>query len=252
MWKEKEGIIEKDENGNPIWIDDITKQERGFDVVSVKKQIAELTEKSHSRKDVIDKFNSILDNSNLSIEVLSDFIKEANENKQKLEGLGKGGKDDKLAPLQEQIDTLKKTLEKKEEENRLLVEKQEDEKINSLFFENSYLKEKSDPNLCRDIFKKNFKYDNGVLTGYLDGKRILDDNGSVADFDYAIKVMIDSYPSKDKLLVGGLKGGIGSTNSTNNGNNLENKSWFELCKLRDETTDPILRQTIINKMKEKK
>jgi hypothetical protein len=254
MWKKnEEGKLITDENENPIWVDDITQTEKGCDYSSMKKQIAELTEKAHTRKEINDKYISILESAGLSIDTLPDFIIEARSNREKVEGLGKGGRDDKLKPLQEQIDALKKTIERKELENKELIQKQEDEKINTMFLENSYLKEKSDTTLCRDIFKKNFKYIDGVLTGFLNGEKILNDSGLPADFDYCIKAMINTYPSKDKLLVGSLQGGTGASNNMSEASSdLAGLSWFELCKLRDTTTDPVLKETIRKKMAEKK
>ena len=254
MWKKNEenGNLIVDDNGNPIWIDETNQTEKSFDYVANRKQISELTEKAHNRKDSIDKINSVLSENGVSLEELSDFIKEAKANKEKVDNLGKGGTSDVFKPYQEKIEALTTTIEKLKTEQKSYIAKQEDDKINSLFLESKYLKENSDAVLCRDIFKKNFKYEDGKLYGFLNGEKILNDMGEASDFETCIKKIIDNYPAKDKLLVGTVNGGAGSKGSNTTVKDYSNLSFAELCDLIDHTNDPVLKETLKQKLKELK
>lgn len=245
MWKKKEdGNLEIDTNGNPIWVDEINNSEKGVDYKETRKQISELTEKAHNRKESYDKLVGVLNENNIAIEELPEFINNAKSNKEKLDNLGKGGKNDSLQPLKDEIDELKKVIQKEKLEKQELVEKQNNEKINTMFLENAYLKEKTNPVIVRDIFKKNFKYEDGKLVGYLDGKKIKNDEMEDADFDTCIKTMIDSYPAKDMLLVGNINGGAGSKGSNAGGEDYSKLSFSELFYKIDNTTDPVLKKQL--------
>lgn len=249
MWKKKEdGNLFIDENGNPVWVDEINNSEKSVDYKATRQQISELTEKAHNRKESYDKIMGILSDNNLSVETLPEFITNSKSYKEKVENLGKGGKDDSLQPLKDEINALKEAIQKEKIEKQSLIEKQESERINTMFLENAYLKEKSDPVLVRDIFKKNFKYEDGKLVGYLDGKKIKNDDMEDADFDYCVKKMIDTYPAKDKLLVGTVNGGAGGKGSNTDNKNYDEMSFGELCKLIDSTTDPVLKKTLQEKL----
>lgn len=261
MWKKnEEGNLILDDNKNPIWIDDNTGIEKAMDdngVKSLKKQVAELTEKAHNRKDVIESFSSVLEKAGLTVENLPDFIAEAQSNKEKIANLGTGKGGDKILeatkPLQEQIDALKKSYEESKKENEKLKALNEEEKINSLFVNSQFLKEKSDYILVRDIFRKNFTYENGQLVAYLNGEKIKNDMGeNITDFETCIKLMIEKYPSKDKLLVGNLQGGVGGTGSNDSIKDYSHMSFGELCLALDKTTNPVEKETIkqlMDKMK---
>ena len=212
MWKKNEenGNLIVDDNGNPIWIDETNQTEKSFDYVANRKQISELTEKAHNRKDSIDKINSVLSENGVSLEELSDFIKEAKANKEKVDNLGKGGTSDVFKPYQEKIEALTTTIEKLKTEQKSYIAKQEDD------------------------------------------EKILNDMGEASDFETCIKKIIDNYPAKDKLLVGTVNGGAGSKGSNTTAKDYSNLSFAELCDLIDHTNDPVLKETLKQKLKELK
>ena len=83
------------------------------------------------------------------------------------------------------------------------------------------------------------------------GKKITDDNLEDADFDYCIKKMIDSYPSKNLLLVGAVKGGAGAKSVSGNSKNYSDMSLEDLMKAYDNATDGVLRETLSKEIKNK-
>ena len=252
MWlKDENGNLKIDSNGNPIWVDEVNNSERAVDYKEVRRQIAELTDKAHNRKEAYDKIVSVLNENEISIEDLPQFITNSKSYKEKIDNLGKGGKNDSFQPLRDEIDALKKQILQEKEEKRILEEKQRDEQLNSMFLGNAYLKENSDPTLVKDIFKKNFKFEDGKFKGYLDGKKITDDNLEDADFDYCVKKMIDSYPSKNLLLVGAVKGGAGAKPGSTQSKNYSDMNLSDLMKLYDETTDGVLKDTLSKEIKNK-
>lgn len=81
------------------------------------------------------------------------------------------------------------------------------EKIGSAFSNSKFIQEKValPPAMVRELFGKNFKYEDGKVNAYdADGNKILSKKnaGQFADVDEAFEIMLQSHPYKDTILKG--------------------------------------------------
>ena len=174
--------------------------------------------------------------------------KEAQAFKEQLEKFGETKPEDAIKAIQtlnnlddkklvdaKEVEVLKRNLSETFEAEKTKLSSELETKdsqiydllIGNRFAESAYLAEKViiPSDMCRQSFGNNFKVENdgnGGLTvnGYLKGEKIFsrEHPGEPAGFEESLRVIIDAYPMKDRILKAPNSGGSGSGGGQNNTN----------------------------------
>ena len=227
------GNIKANEKGFPIVIDDDEK-EMGLDAIGLYSKIPNLQReaKEHrlNAKEIKEKLSKY-EELNIDVDNFSTWRADAEKAISTLENIdaSKLIEADKVGEIKSQITTAyeekiksltNESLSKLSNYEKLIQQKQG--QINQLmisdkFNSSPFIKEKLTlpPRVAKKYFADNFKVEtiDGELktVGYLNGEQIYskENIGELADFNEALKIMVDSDPDKDDFIKTDIKSGSG-------------------------------------------
>lgn len=238
-WKEEEGVLVKDENGNPIWINE-KGEDRAVDYPAMNASLSAAKTEAVKRKDKIKELEAKFAKLE-GIEDIEAFIEQAEKDREMVAGYP-----DKDKAVEERIkaqvaaatDPLIKKMKVLEDEKLLADSRYLEETKMGAFARSSFVNEKIHPKaraLATD-FLKHFSINSEgklVATGP-DGNIMYGEDGP-ADFDTAISRLIEAHPSKELLLMGKDSdgGGAGIGNKGKPGMDKGPKRYID-CKTSEE------------------
>lgn len=218
-WKEKDGVLEKDQNGNPVWVED-GGAEKPCDFVSMRDALTKANKEAAERRQTIAEHEKKLKLFE-GIENLETFLSDAKKNAETVANLDKDKKSQEevtrarieaaTAPLQKQLAELEKSKAD-------LVSQFHKALIDSKFGTSEYVnKELVNPVMVKELFGKYFSVnkDGKVIAKDENGTVLWDEHGEAA-FDNALRELVAKSQYKNYVTKSTDANGSGAQNNSNN------------------------------------